>query len=270
MKLISPYKFRERQLLLGGGGAGKTTAALSQIQSAAVGEMWVVENDYSSAWDRAIELDFPDVEDRVHVSLVAPEWEDVASAIERVVADKAANQPDNWLVIDSISPSWEYVQSWYTEKAYGADIGTFMANLRHECANNKEYAAALNEAMNWSAIKKEYARIYRAIQAGSWNGHLILTAEAKSMAGERNAEVSKIYGSVGMKPVGEGRLHHVTSSTFFMQETASGYKFSTCKDRNRTKVQNERVEALADGGFAMSYLREIAGWGIQRKAKVAT
>lgn len=266
MKLITPFRFRERQLLVGGGGAGKTTACLSQIDACAEGEMYVADIDYSMAWNRALDTDFEACRSRVHVSEVEPEWQPFIDEIERIVASDA-NEPDNWLVVDSVSPSWDFVQSWYIQLAMGDNIGVHMAKLRAEADTHKEYAAALAEDMNWSAIKKEYARVYRAINR--WHGHLVLTAEGKSIKGERDADVAALYGPVGFKPVGEGRLHHATSTTLFLKKDATGYKFTSVKDRNRVEVENKRVETLEEGGFADSYLREVAGWKIVRKSRAA-
>lgn len=265
MKLQSPYKFRERILLVGGGGAGKTTAALSMIQSSGL-PADVVDLDYSMAYDRAIDTDFEEARELVTVHSVLPEWEQAIEEVEAIVAEHG-DDPARWLVLDSISPTWDLVQSWYIFLAMGSNIGKHMAELRRDADNTKDYQAQLAESMNWQAVKKEYARLYRAIM--SWKGHLILTAEAKSIKGERDADQIALYGQVGYKPVGEGRLHHVTSTTLFLQHAKKGYEYSTIKDRNRREVEHELVEPIEDGGFATSYLREVAGWQLALKAKVA-
>jgi len=276
MKLITPYGFRERMLLIGGGGAGKTTAALSMMD-AALGALaddgaagYVIDLDYSRAWQRAIDIDFTDLDGRVHVSEVFPEWEPVIAEVQRITQDTDANRPDNWLVIDSVSPTWDLVQSWYVELAMGRDIAGHMAQLKRENSTQNDYAAALAETMNWPAIKKEYAKLYYALQ--SWRGHFVLTAEAKSIKGERDGDQLALYGPVGYKPVGDGRLSHVPATTLFLKNDAGGYKFSTVKDRNRQKAQNEKVDGIEDGGFAGTYLRDRAGWQTvrpRRKQQVA-
>jgi hypothetical protein len=261
MKLESPYRFRERLLLIGGGGAGKTSATLSMIQASGL-DAHVVDLDYSMAWQRAIDTDFSDIADQVEIHTVMPEWEAFIDELETII-DKH-NTADAWLVIDSISPTWELVQSWYVGIAIGDNMGTFMAELRRDTKDLKEYNASIVENMNWPAIKKEYGRVWRAIMA--WKGHLVLTAEAKSIKGERDADQLALYGQVGYKPVGEGRLHHVTSTTLFLEHGKRAYQFTTVKDRNREDVEKKAVEDLEDGGFADSYLREVAGWKLQKRA----
>lgn len=261
MKLDSPYRFRERFLLVGGGGAGKTTATLSMIQASGL-EADVIDLDYSMAWPRALDTDFEDIRDAVTVHVVMPEWEQFIEQLETIVSDN--NDEDRWLVIDSISPTWELVQSWYVQLAIGSDMGKFLAELRRDSKDVKEYQQGIVENMNWPAIKKEYGRVWRAIMA--WKGHLVLTAEAKDIKGERDQALLALYGQVGYKPVGEGRLHHVTSTSLFLQRGRDSWKFTTVKDRNREMVSGKTVDALDDGGFATSYLREVAGWKIARRA----
>lgn len=267
MKLVTPHKFRERLLLVGGGGAGKSTCALSIADALAVGHMYVVDNDYSAAYQRALDTDFEGAADRVTVEWTDPSWEAFITTVEKMVAEN--NDPDNWLVIDSVSPSWAMVQEWYGDLVYDRNIANTMAELRRNAANQADYLSQLGEMMNWPAIKKEYARLYQAIQR--WRGHLLLTAEGKALNKERDPNVAALYGPVGYKPDGEGRLHHVTSTTLFLKKQQVGsksvWKFTTVKDRNRAEVENETIESLDEGGFADSYLREIAGWRIQRPVK---
>lgn len=262
MRLTTPHKFRERLLLIGGGGAGKSSAVLSIAQALpdGGGEMFVLDNDYSAAYERALATDFEDAADRVHVTWCDPTWDQFIDGLEAIVAKH--NEPDNWLVIDSVSPSWDAVQEWYGDKVYGNNLGGVMADLRASADNQATYMKQLTEVMNWPAVKKEYARLYRAMQ--SWHGHLILTAEAKSISGERDRDLLDIYGPVGFKPAGEGRLHHVTSTSLFLKKQQVGrqtmWKVTTIKDRNRTEVENEVIEPIEDGGFAVTYLRDVAGW----------
>lgn len=254
MKLKSPHRFRERLLLYGGGGSGKTNAVLSIARSLAEGEMYVVDNDYSFAYARALETDFADCADRVHVFECDPDWESMTGAVK--AAAEAADPEHDWLVIDSLSPSWEFVQSYMSEKITGADLPEYMANLRRDSADLKEYSRALVDQLPWAIIKKEYAKhIYGPIR--SWRGHLVLTAEAKVIGRQEDDEIKDLYGgTIGVKPVGEARLHHVTATTLLLVKKGNGsYVVSTVKDRNRPELEREPIE-----DFAMDYLREVAGW----------
>src|SRR5699024_7856277 len=72
VKLETPHGFRERLLLFGGGGAGKTTTVLNIATHLHVGTMHVVDSDYSLAYERAIETEYAEVADRVQVHNAAP------------------------------------------------------------------------------------------------------------------------------------------------------------------------------------------------------
>lgn len=267
MKLQTPHKFRERILLVGGGGSGKTTDVLTVAAAIQTGDMFVVDNDYSAAYQRGLETDFEAASDRVHVSWTDPTWESFISTVEEIV--DRYNDPDNWLAIDSISPSWDMVQEWYGGLVYGNNLGGMMAELRKSTDSQREYMAQLTETMNWPAVKKEYARLYRAIQ--TWRGHLLLTAEAKAIGNmEKDQDLKAMYGPIGFKPAGEGRLHHVTSTSLFVKKVQVGrgnvWKYTTVKDRNREERENEQIAEIDEGGFADSYLREVAGWRPVRPA----
>lgn len=266
MRIQSPFKFRERLLLMGGGGAGKTTAALSMIQASEL-PADVIDLDYSMAYDRAIDMDFEGARQYVTIHSILPDWEPAIEAIESIVAEHGEDR-DRWLVLDSISPTWDLVQGWYVQLAMGSNIGKHMAELRRDADNTKDYQAQLSETMNWSAINKEYGRLYRAIM--TWKGHLILTAEAKSIKGEKDADQLALYGQVGYKPTGQNRLHHVTSTTLFLYHAKAGYKFTTVKDRNRKEEEGKMIEAIDDGGFSESYLRDVAGWQLAKRVKAAS
>jgi hypothetical protein len=144
----------------------------------------------------------------------------------------------------------------------GADRGAKMAEIRRDTADTKEYAKALNETMNWGIVKTEYSRLYRAISR--WKGHLILTAEAASIKGERDEELLRLYSRVGFRPTGDKRLSHATHSIFFMEDAKRGYRFTSCKDRTRTMAEHQDIESLNDGGFAMTYLCELGGWKMRK------
>jgi hypothetical protein len=261
VKLFSPHRFRERILIYGGGGSGKTEAVLSIADAIGEGEMRVVDNDYSFAYERALATDHAEAADKVTVFECEPEWEGMIDALQRAV--DGADPEKDWLVIDSISPTWEFVQSYMAEKITGSDLPSYLAELRKDSDDLASFNRALVDNLPWGIIKKEYAKhIYIPIR--EWKGHLILTAEAKvtSRQDMKDAEVADLYGgTIGVKPTGEGRLHHVTATTLlFIKKGHGDYVMTTVKDRNRAEMEREPISDSDDGGFAMDYLRDMAGW----------
>lgn len=261
IKLQSPHPFAERWLLFGGGGAGKTNCALNTIQHCADGEMFVCEHDFSMAYVQALATDFTDVVDRVHVSTPEPYWEPYTKQLAEVC--KMGNPEKDWLVIDSISPTWEMCQDWYLFQIYGDDFATHMIKLRAEYKDDmKAFAAARSADMNWPDVKKEYAsRVYRPIQA--WHGNLIITAEAKKVSGQDSNDIQMEFGPIGYKPSGESRLMYVAASNIFLDHPKRGlWRMTTTKNRNREELDKAPVD-----DFAVDFLQDIAGWEMVRKAK---
>lgn len=263
IQLTNPHPFSERILLYGGGGAGKTNTALNIISHMKQGDMYVVEQDYSLAYERALATDFPEVEDRVHVHSADPDWLSFIDAVEAAVSK--ADPEHDWLVIDPVSGSWDQVQEWSIDAQYGNNMTEMLLDLRKQFGNDKRgYAAALADAMNWQLCKKEYARLWKAIQR--WKGHLVLIAEAKALSSqERDDEAQMLYGPLGFKPVGNATLKHVASTTLFLDHPKRDqWRITTVKDRNRIELDKEPVE-----DFGLDYLQGIAGWTVAPRAKVA-
>lgn len=264
-QLASPYKFAERLLLFGGGGAGKTTATL-EIARATLGEsgtMYVLDNDESYAYARALETDFEDIADRVQVTECEPDWESMTAALGDVTA-KADRSAGDWVVIDSISPAWDFVQAFTTENVVGSDIARYMMQVRKDAENLSDFHKQLMDSVPWNIVKKEYARLI-TIPIRNWGGNLVLTAEAKKLS-KRDLEDTQLkdwFSRVGVKPSGEGRLPYITSTVMHLEAAKTGWKMTTVKDRNREKVEHQPFE-----NFAVGYLMGVAGWQRVKATKV--
>lgn len=260
IKLNSPHRFRERILLFGGGGAGKTYATLTIADHLATGEMFVIDADYSAAYDRALSSDFADVEDMVHVTDVEPEWGAFIAAVEDIV--NTADPEVDWLVIDPISASWDWVQEWVLAQVHGEDLTRMLIELRKANPDARDYSRARGNLMNWELVKKEYGRLWRAIQR--WKGHLVLVAEAKAVrSDEKDDETKMLYGPLGFMPAGQASLKHVASTTLFMDHPRRGvWRMTTVKDRNRDEMDREEVD-----DFGLDYLGGVAEWEPVRRKK---
>ncbi len=192
---------------------------------------------------------------RFRERILEPEWQATIDWLADTVRE--ADPEHDWIVLDSISPTWEFVQSWYSQQVHGSDLAEMMVRVRRESANMAAFNANIVGEMTWPLIKREYsAKLYRPLQ--KWRGHLILTAQAKDL-GKRDREddtLSLLYGHIGFKPTGEGQLHHVASTNLFLDHPKHGvFRFTTVKDRNREEVDKQTYD-----DFAVDYLQEIAGW----------
>lgn len=263
VKLTSPHPYRERILLYGGGGAGKTNAALSIVEHAVQGNAFVIETDYSAAWQRAIHTDYPHLAGSVDVRIPDVEWESWTAELAAVV--DAADPENDWIIIDSITPTWSMVQDWYLQQQFGDDLPRHLAKLKKAHGDDaRGYGRAVTETMNWPLVKKEYgSRLIAPLQR--WKGHLIVTAEAKSVGGMDNEETTMIFGPIGAKPSGEGRLVYLASTNIYLAHPKRGvWTATTVKDRNRAEMDKEPFE-----DFGIDYLTGVAGWEIVRARRAA-
>jgi len=255
VKLKSPHPFKERILFYGGAGAGKSEAVLNLARHT-LGRFWVYDNDYSFAYNRALSTDYADVDQEGRMTVYEADeqtWLSCMETLQEMVAQ--ADPAEDWLVIDSITPTWSWVQNWFQELHNGEDLTAHLIKLKLQHADDATaYNKAVLDDMNWPLVKKEYQRLYRIIQ--QWKGHLIITAEGKALGRREGDEEKMLYGHLGYKPSGEGSLHHMASTNLFLSHPARGqWVLNTVKDRNRDEAENLEVEE-----FALDYLRDVAGW----------
>lgn len=256
IQLRSPHMFPERLLLFAGGGGGKTEACLQIARHIGLGHMHVYENDISFAWDRALATDFQDVDQAGKVTLNPADgtWQNTLETVTNMVGSADANAGD-WIVLDSMTPTWEQVRSWYLQQVYGEDAAGYLINLKKEYADDMSaYAKALADSMNYDIINKEYNRLYGLLF--KWKGNLAVTAEAAQIGTREGDEEKMIFGHLGYKPAGQKRLHYIASTNVFLvHRSRDVWVMSTAKDRNRDDMENAQVE-----NFALDYLVQVAGW----------
>lgn len=251
--LKSPYPFPERFLFYGGGGSGKSNNSMN-IARYVSGDIFVIEADYSAAWQRGISLEYSDIADRVTIIAVS-DWPSHRDAMAKVL--QMADPARDWIVCDSASPcTYQWVQDWTMEQMYGDDMATMMMELRRDSADTRAYMKAKGDLMQWEIVKKEYAKFWRAVQ--SWQGHMILTAEAKEISSwnRDDAALKRQFGPVGQFPAGQDTIRYAMSTTlFFDHPSHERWTMTTVKDRNRPVQDAVRVDE-----FALDYLLGVAGW----------
>lgn len=259
--LESPWGYRERVLLTANAGSGKTHSVLSILRRINKGKMWILDNDFSFAYRRALEtpppMGFADVDaSRYELMEISDDWLDLKDTLATVLTK--GDHEDDWLVIDSCSPTWDAVQTWYSKELRGESLATHMREMRKQAADAKEYAQLVSASANWNDINAEYFDgFYGAIR--KWKGHLILTAEAKATSKNDEEAVLDMFGHLGIKPAGQKRLAFLAHTNLVLAKKGHGaFVAYTAKDRNR-----EEMERMPVADFAMDYLKTIAGWKIK-------
>jgi hypothetical protein len=251
----SPYRFKERILAFGMEGTGKSSITLSIARYRPMDHFHIVDMDYSRTYMRLLETEYQDVLDRGNVTVheVEPEWEEFTETFAEIIA--AGDHATDWLTIDPVTVTWDMVQAWWLDTVQGTDIADYMAQLRRDTDDAKEYSAALAEAMQWPSINKQYQqKFYKNFR--SWRGHSILIAEAAEVGRQEDAEVKSTYGFVGYKPKGQKTMPYASASNIFLDHPRKDeWRMTSVKDRGR-----ELQERVPFDEFAIDYLCDVGGW----------
>lgn len=259
--LRSPIRPREFILTFGMGGTGKSTKLLDIARACPTDTFWTLDSELSN-FDRLLATEYTDLRN-VDVT-PAMEWDDWKRGIGEI--GKKMGE-DDWIAVDSCTPSWDAVQGWFIEQIHGEEPDEWFLQKRrinqrvNDSAVKKEdkikgFAALSGEQGDWQVINKQYFRyIYNALMRCP--GHKYVTAEQDAISKEDDREVRGMYGPYGVKPKGQKRLGYVPMTSLWLTKKRVGeWYMTTVKDRGRREVEDERV-----GDFAQDYLVEVAGWG---------
>ena len=246
---------RERILTFGVQGVGKSNAILTVARKCPDIKFHVIDTDYSESYARALDSEYEGLEN-VEITRVSPDdWENMIPAIEAISAKMNA---DDWLIFDSMSPTWEAVQEWFIEKVHGQDIDDYFMEVRMKKENTKgkdsKALGALEGWMDWPVINKVYFKLYKRLM--SIPGHLYMTAEQTGVNDDEGREIKGLFGPYGVKPKGQKKLGHLPQTVLlFTKNRAGEYAVTTIKDRNRAELENQPID-----DFMRDYMVKVAGW----------
>lgn len=284
--LRSTGRSRERILLYGMEGVGKSLAALDIASRVKPSTLYVIDND--NAWDRMLEGqtiagesvgvreelrwdasvgreggwvdDDRWVADGGNVVVYhADGWLANTSAI-RAVMQQAG--PDDWCCIDSGSALWDDVQAWFTESVFDSSMADYFMQVRLEKAKASKEAKALGALdgwVDWPVINAQYKGNVMKFLVNP-PCHLIVTAEQADVTREEaDKETRALYGGEQVKPRSQKRLgHNVQTVLRLARRSGETYVATTVKDRGgRERLE---VEDVTGRGFSEWYLEEVAGW----------
>lgn len=256
--LRPPIRPRELILTMGVGGTGKSTGIL-EVARLCPGDTFYALDSELQNYNRLLATEFTDVQ---NVEVVpVEEWSDWVDAIPKIAAKM---ERDDWMVVDSSTPTWDAVQSWFVDKIHGVDIDEwFIAKRQHneaiksskDAKEVKGFAALSGSDGDWQVINKTYFKhFYNALLKVP--GHVYLTAEQAAIGKEDDKEVKAAFGAYGIKPKGQKRLGHVPMTVLWLTKSRVGdWAMTTIKDRGRVEVEDEPLK-----NFAVDYLMNIAGW----------
>lgn len=233
---------RERILVFGGAGTGKSTTWVELAQRCPDDTFYVLDSDF--AVERMTQdLGLTNVE-----VTVALEWADF---VEGVKTAQAKMKPNDWLVIDFIAPAWDAAQAYFTDQIFGKDIAAYFLEARKKKAKGNP----LDGDTDWGVINKIYKAWMNNLLAKT-PGHILATAPAKAVGDRDDPGVKAMFGSVGVRPEGQKHLAYAFHTVLLLLKHRNGeWQFTTVKDRQRREVEKAPMSS-----FVNSYMVPIAGW----------
>lgn len=187
------------------------------------------------------------------------------------------------IVLDMADWAWDAVQDEYIERTFGKDPWDYYFEMRREVkevraktGGKKGHKAEFGgqEGTDWQFINKVYRQFEMKLTAQSAAHVCVVTGETKldENRGASADDLKKYKVAGGMKPKGQKGLGHRTDTILRMTRRANGQRQLTMVgDRGREDtVWEERdsrilnIDDMPRGGFARRYLRDIAGWRIER------
>lgn len=247
--LGSPSMRRERILVYGPWGSGKTTGWLNIA-------LWAQRTGSPSRFyaldsDNALEamLDGPTYGPLTNVEHRAIwEWPEFVEATNRYAT---VMSPDDWLIVDFATHAWDAVQEWYVNQMFKSDMADYFLEMRKLGKGDK----ALDGWKDYSVINMHYKRWMNAILHTA-PGHKYLTAQVDKIGDKDDQSTRAQYSAVGLKPKGQKALGHVPHTVLLAQSLRPGEVYmTTVKDREREPFEGLRVTE-----FAIDYLVQRAGW----------
>lgn len=257
MKLVSPHDYRERILVYGGAGMGKTHDWFNIAKHTPDHvQFHVLDSDMTVRVFLAGET-FGDLRDRIHVYEVF-EWQDVREAVDKLV-DKRGNSPlgeDDWLVFDRLDPYYDWAQAFISTEGRDMDPeDVWLQHVKdHQEKNGKVSATPYDPNTDWKAIKATYQRVQRAILRCP--GHVFGAAAEKSVHGQYDGKaIHEKYDIAGlMKPDGEKQTPHLFHTEL---HRSPRHRLTAVKERVEGRELLQRV-TIED--FAKEYLLKRGGW----------
>lgn len=281
LKLISPHNRRERILVFGPSGVGKSETGISCLQfSPSSSHAYVIDNN--NAWE-VIADDVPDeVRERLHIyNVTVNDWQEHTSALQEI---RSKIKPDDFLFNDEITPTYNAAQRHFSMHAYGKDIDDLFLDIQTKAILYKSTAGKRGvepegekdtsyggfSGKEWNTITRIYLEQYLNVIV-NWPSHIVSMADidpvkkpdpTKGVKGD-DKNILNTFGAIGFKPKGQGRVPNVHHTILLLSKERHGeYKMKMAKDRRRELVWEEKYggNSATVGEFGKSYLSGIAKW----------
>lgn len=251
---------RERIMAFGGAGAGKSfnyyTIARLAMKTGSDSVFRVLDTD-ESAWRMLEDPAFAGILDEagepINIEITeAYNWQTFVDGLEKI---HAVTQPQDWTLIDMLSPTWTWVQDHFTEKVFKQGMDDYFLQKRAAMRGDEKKVQMFEGWRDWPTINTMYGKLQEKILR--WPGHLYVTSEQKAINTDQTEKDTKsLFGPHGVVPVGQKRNPHLFQTILWHREIRPGVReITTVKDRSRAQMAGTEIT-----DFTMQYLVRTAGW----------
>lgn len=240
---------------MGGYGTGKTTSwlniALWSHKTGAPSRFFAMDSEY--ALEAFLESDSQYQHlgasrgGNVEFSQIN-NWQDFTNASDQW---NSRVGPDDWLVVDFISPAWEYVQEFYIEQVFKENMDDYFLSARKQLKGGNP----LDGWADWGVINRLYRTWFNQVFYRI-PGHKFLTTAIEPLRDTDDRAIKATFSAVRVRPRGQKHLGHAPHTVLFAQAISPGEIYlTTVKDREREALANKALNQ-----FTLDYLVSIGGW----------
>lgn len=252
---------RERIMSFGGAGLGKSydfyTIARLALKTKSDAMFYVIDTD-ESAWRMLTDPAFADLlfdGEPLNIEVIeVGDFDELMKAMETI---NKKLRPQDWVMIDMMTPVWDWVQAKFTEKVFSKGLDDYFLQARS--AQGDGAGNAFEGWKDWPVINSMYGRFTSMLL--KCKGNLYCTAEQKKVNADTTEQDTKLLFSIhGFVPKGQKRDPHIFQTVLW--KTADGnpskpmqWQMTTVKDRSREMLKKKTIN-----DFAKDYLVRTAGW----------
>jgi ABC-type oligopeptide transport system ATPase subunit len=258
---VPPGNLRERILLFGGAGGGKTTAGLQvarAIQDQG-GRLFVLDTEHGT--DKLLQNEFSDLK-----NVVVHHVYDFPSYVEAADAVKAECRKDDWVQVDLVGMAWDAVQRYFVEQVFGKNRGDYFLHIRREMqrvmdegrdGKKRPNMRALDGWRDWTVVNAMYKDFILPLLY-QVPAHLLACTMATAVSDEDEEDVKRLF-PMGLKPAGQKDLPHQFDTVILLEPPRDKERkrrlATTFKDRGRPTFSDQLLL-----NFPAQYLMQRAGW----------